>query len=94
MIEMYWLDENQVKKVIYTIQIDEFKQLNPSLDKLKMKTGIYIDPYGTTRVSPEHLKLLISDLTSKKSVILKNLKFMNILNEALIQNKWIIFEGD
>ena len=56
------------------------------------KTGIYIDPYSDTRISPEHAKLLANSIGNSKSS--KIAKLVAMLNKAGEKSKWIIVLGN
>ncbi|EKE4264387.1 hypothetical protein OUR91_004082, partial [Escherichia coli] len=59
---------------------------------LKEKTGVYIDPYGKTRIYPEHQKILINYLAKIKDTDVIN--FINFLIKASSENEIIIADGD
>ncbi|WP_198227976.1 MULTISPECIES: hypothetical protein [unclassified Gilliamella] len=59
---------------------------------LEKKTGIYIDPYGTTKVYPDHQKILINYLSNNNDNEIKEL--LVYFREAVSQDEIILAEGD
>lgn len=67
--------------------------LEKELFLLKEKTGIYIDPYGTTRLYPDHGKILLNAIEHRKNV--KNIiSLMKIIQDFIEKDEVLIFEGD
>ncbi|MDK1227720.1 hypothetical protein [Cronobacter turicensis] len=60
---------------------------------LKEKTGVYVDPYGKTRIYPEHQKILIKYLESK-SKDGDVAAFVEFLLSSISQDEVIIADGD
>ncbi|ELY4324005.1 hypothetical protein DOX44_003785 [Cronobacter turicensis] len=60
---------------------------------LKEKTGVYVDPYGKTRIYPEHQKILIKYLESK-SKDGDIAAFVEFLVDCIYQDGVIIAYGD
>jgi len=66
-----------------------------ALEDLCARTGIYLDPYGTTRLSPEHAGILLEGLRKRsveRSAVLAGL--VSMLEVAMSDGKWIVVEGD
>ena len=59
---------------------------------LEKKTGIYIDPYGTTKVYPDHQKILINYLSDNENNEIK--KILAYFREAISQDEVILADGD
>ena len=68
------------------------KLLDDALFYLEEKTGIYIDPYGTTKVYPDHQKILINHLSNNKDDEIK--KLLAYFREAVSQDEIILADGD
>ncbi|WP_336282325.1 hypothetical protein [Cronobacter dublinensis] len=60
---------------------------------LKEKTGVYVDPYGKTRIYPEHQKILIKYLKSKNKDD-DITAFVAFLSSSMSQDEVIIADGD
>lgn len=59
---------------------------------LKEKTGVYIDPYGTTRVYPDHQRILISYLTDNNDPEIK--KIMTYFEKSASCSEVLIIDGE
>lgn len=68
------------------------KLLDDALFYLEEKTGIYINPYGTTKVYPDHQKILINYLSNNKDDEIK--KLLAYFREAVSQDEIILADGD
>ena len=68
------------------------KLLDDALFYLEEKTGIYIDLYGTTKVYPDHQKILIKYLSNNKDDEIK--KLLAYFREAVSQDEIILADGD
>ena len=68
------------------------KLLDDALFYLEEKTGIYINPYGTTKVYPGHQKILINYLSNNKDDEIK--KLLAYFREAVSQDEIILADGD
>lgn len=66
--------------------------LGDALFYLEEKTGIYINPYGTTKVYPDHQKILINYLSNNKDDEIK--KLLAYFREAVSQDEIILADGD
>ena len=68
------------------------KLLDDALFYLEEKTGIYINPYGKTKVYPDHQKILINYLSNNKDDEIK--KLSAYFREAVSQDEIILADGD
>lgn len=93
-IDFTWLDkQNGPDKV--TLTDSSFKRIEKALNKLKEKTGLFVDPYSDTRISPDHAQLLqtlIIDSCSERTDELEALEDM--LRKSAEKSWWILVEGD
>ncbi|MDK1144024.1 hypothetical protein QMS75_15900 [Cronobacter sakazakii] len=69
------------------------RKLEDSFLFLKEKTGVYVDPYGKTRIYPEHQKILIKYLESKNKDD-DIAAFVAFLLSSISQDEVIIADGD
>lgn len=92
MIDFSYLSDFDGIKPSLILHNNIIKKLENSFCYLKEKTGISIDPYGKTRIYPDHQKILISYLAKSKDSDIIN--FINFLVKASNENEIIIAEGD
>ncbi|AYH04255.1 hypothetical protein [Pectobacterium parmentieri] len=92
MIDFSYLSDNDGSKPSLILHDKAIKKLETYFLLLKEKTGIYIDPYGKTRVYPDHQKILINFLVNIKDEEVIN--FVEFLTKAINENEVIIAEGD
>jgi len=96
-IDIHILKNGQAEKLLYSINESSYSILEPIFEKYKNKTGLYIDPYGTLKLSSglEILISLISEKAEKNQTELPEYKkILSILNEAQSNNYGIIFVGE
>lgn len=92
MLDFSYLSDNDGSKPSLILHDKEIRKLESSFSYLKEKTGIYIDPYGKTRIYPDHQKILINHLMNIKDTDVMN--FINFLIKASSENEIIIADGD
>jgi hypothetical protein len=91
MLNFYYLGSGG-SQPSYDMDYKVFLKVEEAISYLKAKTGVYIDPYGTTRVYPDHLRILINFLKdSKDKDIIEFLKFLNL---ACIEDEVVMALGD
>ena len=92
MLNFSYLSDTDGSKPSLLLNDKSIKLLNDALFYLEKKTGIYIDPYGTTKVYPGHQKILINYLSNNKDNEIK--KLLAYLKEAVSQDEVILADGD
>ena len=92
MLNFTYLSDTDGSKPSLLLNDKSIKLLNDALFYLEKKTGIYIDPYGTTKVYPGHQKILINYLSNNKDNEIK--KLLAYLREAISQDEVILADGD
>ncbi|EPV8302551.1 hypothetical protein ACWARV_002513 [Escherichia coli] len=92
MIDFSYLSDTDGSKPSLILHDKIIRELENSFFYLKEKTGVYIDPYGKTRIYPEHQKILINYLAKIKDTDVIN--FINFLIKASSENEIIIADGD
>lgn len=92
MIDFSYLSDNDGSKPSLILHDKTIKKLETYFLLLKAKTGIYIDPYGKTRIYPDHQKILINCLVNIKDKEVIN--FVEFLTKAINENEVIIADGD
>jgi hypothetical protein len=93
-IEFTWLDkQNGPEKIALTDA--GYNKIEKALGKLQEKTGLFIDPYSDTRVSPEHSqllqRLLIDEHVDKADDLLH---LRDMLRQSSENSWWILVVGD
>jgi hypothetical protein len=92
MLDFPYLSDDEGRKPSFAMDYKTINKIENCFFYLKEKTGIYIDPYGRTRVYPDHQRILINYLknTKDKEVI----DFINFLTIASNEDEVIIADGD
>lgn len=93
-IDVFWLDDSRQIELV-KIKFSEYQKISHHVEELRKRTGVFVDPYGDTRLSPEHAdilrNLILGDQSVNKSM---NPSFMKVLHEAKLENRWLLFSGD
>ena len=92
MLNFSYLSDTDGSKPSLLLSDKNIESLNDAFFYLEKKTGIYIDPYGTTKVHPDHQKILINYLSNNKDNEIK--KLLAYLKEAVSQDEVILADGD
>ncbi|PIT15212.1 hypothetical protein [Snodgrassella alvi] len=92
MLDFSYLSDTDGSKPSLTLDYKTTQLLNDAFLYLKEKTGIYIDPYGKTRIYPDHQRILINYLVKNKDNEIK--KLVAFLSEAISKDEVIIADGD
>ncbi|EEV6996278.1 MULTISPECIES: hypothetical protein [Escherichia] len=92
MIDFSYLSDTDGSKPSLILHDKIIRKLENSFFYLKEKAGVYVDPYGKTRIYPEHQKILINYLAKSKDTDVIN--FINFLIKASSENEIIIADGD
>lgn len=93
------MDIYTIKDSVHLFKLEEEEIDNVQLifDEFESRTGIYIDPYGTSRLYCDHIKLIYIILEKNESKVLKKnlLKvFKENLENAIRNGGNLILEGD
>lgn len=92
MIDFSYLSDKDGSKPSLVLHDKAIKKLEGYFLLLKEKTGIYIDPYGKTRIYPDHQKILVNCLADIKDE--EVIKFVKFLTKAINEDEVIISDGD
>ena len=92
MLYLSYISDTDGSKPSLFLSDKSVKLLDDALFYLEEKTGIYIDPYGTTKVYPDHQKILINYLSNNNDNEIKEL--LVYFREAVSQDEIILAEGD
>jgi hypothetical protein len=92
-LEVYFSHDNKMKNCLIEISRSDFLLLEESICALKEKTGVYIDPYGNTKLYPDHGMILLELMVFKK--INDNvIRLLNIIQESIDRDEILLFVGD
>ncbi|MDX5631119.1 MULTISPECIES: hypothetical protein [unclassified Brenneria] len=92
MLDLSYLSDNDGTKPSLMLNDKIVRKAGSSFLHLKNKTGVYVDPYGKTRIYPDHQKILIDSLADFKDKEI--VAFIEYLNEAMKNDEVIIADGD
>ncbi|NIF21331.1 hypothetical protein [Candidatus Pantoea multigeneris] len=92
MLNLSYLSDNDGTKPSLIINDRVINEIEVLFFHLKNKTGVYVDPYGKTRIYPEHQKILIDALAPFKDKEIFSL--IEYLNKAIENDEVIIADGD
>ena len=88
---------NRKDEVLISLSDNDFNILFPYFEKLNNKVGIFIDEYSDSKLSPEHIKILLNFLKKDIKHLTKypNIKnLIDLLIRASANKKWIEVIGD
>jgi hypothetical protein len=93
MMDFVWLDDRHGSPVVQ-LNDDDWSELDQELAFLSSKTGVWLDPYSTTRLAPDHAKLLVDAIRSAqhKSDNIGNL--VSALDQSVATDRWMLAIGD
>ncbi|WP_017347505.1 hypothetical protein [Pantoea sp. A4] len=92
MLDLSYLSDNDGTKPSFILNDRTIKKIEIAFLYLKNNTGVYIDPYGKTRIYPDHQKMLIDALKSFKDKEIFSL--IEYFNHAIENDEVIIADGD
>lgn len=92
-LDFIWLDSGDSGKI--SLSNGGYSFIYPAIEVLKAKTGIYIDQYSDTRLSPQHAALLVSNIKIKPADVTSELSaLIKMLSTAGDKSWWILVQGD
>src|ERR1700761_2089430 len=96
-IDFFDLNDRNCDNLLFQITHSEFEELNEVMLIFRNMTGLQIDEYGTTKIYPDHVKLisrLMSDQLEKRSNSeVKRRIFTRILNDFEKTSGGLLAEG-
>lgn len=94
-VEFYDINDRGLSKVFFIWTDSDLQLLEPVLIKYRQQTGLNIDPYGTTRIHIDHIKLLIKLIDEYKRLNQPtNAQWGKLRNDLSSLNSDIIVVGD
>ena len=79
--------------LLATLDVEIVDEIHPILVMLEARTGTYIDPYGSTRLSPDHA-LVLRKLLVEAPVSAQITRLIGVLTRAVDDDLWLLFAGD
>jgi len=89
-LDFYFLGD---PALVASVNDSQLQAISPALEKLTKSTGVFIDPYGTTRISPVHAEALVGYLESLEGVGTTP-ELLDALRDAHVSDRWLVAEGD
>ena len=93
MVDFVWLDERHGSWVAQ-LSDDELSGLKQELVFLELKTGYFLDPYSNTRLAPDHARLLSDAIKANRPKSKAIERFVTMLDESVLSDRWIMVVGD
>ena len=94
-LDVYYLSDKKMKNCLISLSDVDVKSLGEYICLLKEKTGVYIDPYGTTKLYPAHGLILLKAILADERKIEKNImNFVGVIEESVNRDDVLIFDGD
>ena len=87
-LEFFYNTDSLIKKIY--VNPDE-ENIEAMINVLRQRTGIFIDPYGDTKLYPSHQKILIAYLEKFPR---KNIELVNFLKESSALDTIVYCVGD
>ncbi|WP_346893036.1 hypothetical protein [uncultured Roseibium sp.] len=92
-LDFCWLGEQKQPPRV-TLNDRDIEAVLRAFEKLKDRTGVFVDPYADTRIAPEQAKVLIVEIEKTKADSDGIRRLLNLLDEAVKSSEWIIAVGD
>lgn len=92
MLDISYLSDNEGHDATFLIMDKEMHLFQDAFITLKQKTGIYIDPYGSTRIYPEHQEILVQHFYAAQHDKIR--AFIAFLHVAIQKKEVLIADGD
>ena len=89
-LDFCFSEEN--KKDEFSIKDNELPLFEPSFYDLRDKTGIFIDPYGRTKIYPDHQKILVKFLEKNNNRRVAD--FITFLKKSIAHEALLLADGD
>jgi hypothetical protein len=93
-LDVFFLSDKKMERCLLSLSKSDVVYLEKYMALLRKKTGVYIDPYGTTRLYPNHGKILFNSIKHQGYINDKIKNFLLILQRAMDENEVLLFEGD
>lgn len=92
MLDISYLSDEDNERPSFVIKDAEFKLFDAAFSTLKQQTGVYIDPYGTSRIYPSHQQTLIQLLSKSREG--RVVEFVTFLKASSAADEVLIADGE
>ncbi|OCG19405.1 hypothetical protein A9G29_03295 [Gilliamella sp. Fer2-1] len=92
MLDFSYLSDQDGSKSSLVLNDKKAQLLDHAFTYLRQKTGIMIDPYGQTRIYPDHQKILINLLHQHNDSEIQ--KLVLLFKQASSEDEIILADGD
>jgi len=93
-LDVYSVSDKKMENCLITLSNSDVRLLEMEIYFLKEKTGVYVDLYGTTKLYPDHSKILLEVILKNKKEGKNIINFINVIKESIKQDDVLVFEGD
>ncbi|WP_295714951.1 hypothetical protein [Mucilaginibacter sp.] len=94
-LDCYHLVDVRHQYLLFQIDEQELVEIEEILIEFKRLTGIYIDPYGTTRIHQEFIELLLSKINKSLDMVRdKNVSRVTLLDKLTGVKEGLFIVGD
>jgi hypothetical protein len=96
-LDCYHLTDVRHQHLLFQIDEQELVEIEEILIELKRLTGVYIDPYGTTRIYQEFIELLMSKINKSLDIVRdknKNVSRLKLLDKLTEVKEGLLIVGD
>ncbi len=91
-VDIFAVSDQSQRHLLFQLDAADLKALKPALAELQAKTGVFLDPYGTTRLHLAHCRLLASLIRKPPTRDRRVEPFASFLEAC--EHDAIIFIGD
>jgi len=92
-LEFKW-DGGKSKAVLLDVEYEEWESIESTLELFQEQTGLWLDPYSDTNISPKNAKILASMLEQIQKPKTAVRKLTSILLQAHRLDRWLVAIGD
>jgi len=92
MLHIRYLLDVDGNKPFIELSLSELDFFGEAFNHLKKKTGIFIDPYGDTRIYPDHQRIVIDFLAATKDK--RAIKLREFFKVASDRDEVLLASGD
>jgi len=93
-LDVYSSADKKMQHCLVSLSDYDICMLEEGISLLREKTGIYLDPYGTTKLYPDHGKILLNFIIKNKKNTKNIVDLLNVIQDHIMKNEILIFEGD
>ncbi len=87
-LDFHAIDDEMRLKPLFQLNYSDYERLQPAFNLVEKNIGLFIDPYGTTHLTTEHLGVLKDSLSGHHQAL------EAFLQICISENREIVIEGD